>query len=143
MIVADTNVWIAYWKQEISTDTELLDKALLGQNTWMAPMVVSELLSDPALGIRERSVLINLPLLEIASGFWIRVGELRARFLARQMRPKLVDSMIAQVCIDYGATLVTRDLGFHRFVESGLRLHKQKARDFRRGDPVPSVDRKR
>jgi predicted nucleic acid-binding protein len=122
MIVADTNVWIAYWTGERAGDTDLLDSALEQHAVAMAPMVVSELLSDPALPGRDRHVIVNLPMMEILPGYWNRVGDLRASLFVKHMRPKLVDSMIAQICIDHTATLLTRDTRFQRFTEAGLKL---------------------
>jgi|SRR5688572_23256203 predicted nucleic acid-binding protein len=124
MIVADTNVWVAYWTGESASDTMLVHSALQHKAAWMAPMIASELLSDPTLPEHHRNTIMNLPAPELVEGYWIRVGSLRAFLFARQMRPKLVDSMIAQLCIDHDATLVTRDVGFRRFTKAGLRLHK-------------------
>jgi predicted nucleic acid-binding protein len=124
MIVADTNVWIAFWTGDSANDTMLVRSALENKATSMAPMVVAELLSDPTLDERHRNTIVNMPALILLQGYWIRVGRLRASLLVRRMRPKLIDSMIAQLCMDHDAILVTRDAGFRRFADAGLRLHK-------------------
>jgi len=49
MIAADTNTWIAFLEGEAGSDTQLLDRALADQQVLMAPVVLTELLSDPKL----------------------------------------------------------------------------------------------
>ena len=41
---------------------------------------------------------------------------------------RLAETLIAQFCIDYHATLLTRDAGFRRFATVGLRLHSRTPR---------------
>lgn len=89
----------------------------------MSPIVLSELLSDPNLPGSYESRLKSIPLLEISDGFWERAGKLRASLFARKLRPKLADTLIAQLCIDYRITLLTRDRGFGPFAKyAGLQL---------------------
>ena len=122
MIVADTNVWIAYLVGVEADDTKAMDRALLEGAIRMAPVVLAEMLSDPKLDASAREVLETVPMLELLSGFWSRTGLLRAKLIARGQKPKLADSLIAQVCIDYSATLITRDEGFRAFAIEGLVL---------------------
>jgi predicted nucleic acid-binding protein len=124
MLVADTNIWIAYLAGEPGDDVGWLDSAMIAEATRMAPMVLSELLSSLALSRAEAAALKRIPLLRATDEYWERVGLLRASLQARRYRPRLVDTMIAQICIDHQASLLTRDAGFRRFVDAGLRLHK-------------------
>jgi predicted nucleic acid-binding protein len=123
MIVADTNVWIAYLAGETGEDISWLDSALGAEATAMAPMVLAELLTAPALAPEHARALIGIPLLSLTPDYWVRVGKLRASLQAKRYRPRLVDTMIAQLCMDHQATLLTRDAGFKRFVGQGLKLH--------------------
>jgi predicted nucleic acid-binding protein len=124
MLVADTNVWIAYLADDAGDDVGWLDAAMVAEATYMAPMVLAELLSSPAISGVETAALKRIPLLPVTDEYWERVGLLRATLQARRCRPRLVDTMIAQICIDHQASLLTRDAGFHRFIDAGLRLHK-------------------
>jgi predicted nucleic acid-binding protein len=122
MIVADTNVWIAYLLAIDADDTQAMDRALVDGAIRMAPVVLAELLSDPKLQTSAREVLETVPMLDLVPGFWSRAGLLRAKLIARGQKPKLADSLIAQVCVDWGATLITRDEGFRAFAKEGLLL---------------------
>ena len=123
MIAADTSTWIAYFEGAPGDDVELLDRALAeGQLALPAP-VLAELLSDPKIGEDVVEDLLELPLLEPTAGFWVRAGRLRAAALARKRKARLADALIAQLCVDRGVKLITRDGDFRAFAEaSGLDL---------------------
>jgi predicted nucleic acid-binding protein len=115
MITADTSTWVAYLAGAAGDDVLLLKHALQGQQLWMLPVVLTELVSDPALPSGVAASLLDLPMLEIEPGFWQRAGALRAKVFARHRRARLADSLIAQLCLDSGASLVTRDRDFRAF----------------------------
>ena len=52
----------------------------------MAPVVLTEVLSDPKLPSGVAQTLSELSLIEIESGYWQRAGELRAHALAKRLR---------------------------------------------------------
>ncbi|MBC7925246.1 MAG: PIN domain-containing protein [Bryobacteraceae bacterium] len=118
MIAADTSTWIAFLQGERGEDTDLLDRALADKLVVMAPVVLTELLSDPKLNASIARTLAGLPLLEIQSGFWERAGRLRAGVLAKRRKARLGDSLIAQVCADHQVALLTRDRDFRAFAEA-------------------------
>jgi predicted nucleic acid-binding protein len=123
MIAADTSTWIAYLQGNGGDDTELLDSALQDRQVLMAPVVLTELLSDPKLPHEVSQTLSELPLIEVKPGYWERAGALRAGVLAKRRKARLGDALIAQSCIDRGIPLVTRDRDFQAFVEAaGLDL---------------------
>jgi predicted nucleic acid-binding protein len=123
MIAADTSTWIAYLEGETAADTELLDQALGNRQLLMVPVVLTELLSDPKLAAEVAKTLCDVPAIEIGSGYWQRVGALRAKVLAKLRRARLGDALIAQSCIDGGISLLTRDRDFRAFTEAaGLKL---------------------
>lgn len=122
MIVADTNVWIAYLAGDTARDTQAMDDALANGVLRMVPVVLAELLSDPKLDGSVESALNDVPLLELYAGFWSRTGKLRSKLLEKGWKPKLADTLIAQTCLDSGATLLTRDSDFRAFSKYGLLL---------------------
>ena len=123
MIAADTSTWIAFFQGESGDDVQMLAKVLGDRQVVMAPPVLTELLSDPALSASVARTLSDLPLIDIAPGYWQRAGRLRARVLAQHRKARLGDALIAQSCIDGGVSLITRDRDFRAFVEgAGVKL---------------------
>ncbi len=123
MIAADTSTWIAFLQGDEGEDAELLDRALQDRQVLMAPVVLTEVLSDPKLSSEVSQTLSELPLMEIKPGYWQRAGALRADVLAKRRKARLGDALIAQSCIDRGIPLLTRDRDFQAFAEAaGLDL---------------------
>lgn len=123
MTAADTSTWIAFFEGETGDDVQMLAKALGDRQVVMVPPVLTELLSDPALSASVARTLSDLPLIDIAPGYWHRAGRLRAQVLAQHRKARLGDALIAQSCIDGGVFLITRDRDFRAFVDgAGLKL---------------------
>src|SRR5258708_12392661 len=81
----------------------------------MVPVVLTELLSDASLPSHVVKTISDLPLLDVASGYWRRAGALRAKVLATRRNARLGDALIAQTCIDQSIPLITRDRDFPAF----------------------------
>ena len=123
MIAADTSTWIAFIQGEAGKDVELLGAALQDRQVLMPPAVLAELLSDAELPATIAAALLDVPMVEIESRYWERVGALRAQVLAKRRKARLGDALIAQSCIDRGIPLLTRDRDFRAFTEAaGLDL---------------------
>ena len=123
MIAADTSTWIAFLEDSKGEDVQLLDHALAERQVVMAPVVLTELLSDPELPSVVAKTLSEVPAMEIAPGYWQRAGALRAKVLAKRRKARLGDALIAQSCIDGGVPLLTRDRDFRAFADAkGLDL---------------------
>ncbi|MGO9895261.1 MAG: PIN domain-containing protein [Bryobacteraceae bacterium] len=123
MIAVDTSTWIAFLEGDGGKDAELLDRALQDRQVLMAPVVLTEMLSDPKLPAEVSQTLSELPLIEIGTGYWQRASELRAKVLAKRRKARLGDALIAQSCIDHGIPLLTRDRDFRAFADAaGLNL---------------------
>jgi predicted nucleic acid-binding protein len=118
VIAADTSSWIAFLDGSSGDDTELLDRALDDRQVVMVPVVLTELLSDPKLPSEVAETISEVPLIEIAPGYWQRAGALRAKVLAKRRKGRLGDALIAQSCIDQGIPLITRDRDFRAFAEA-------------------------
>jgi len=115
MFCIDSSSWIAYLSGGSGADVDLVDSYLRNRMLWMAPVVLAELLSDPLLPAKAEIGLRTIPVLELLPGFWERAGKTRADLIRRRMKPKLSDTLIAQICIDHDIPLHTRDLGFRSF----------------------------
>jgi hypothetical protein len=83
LIAADTSTWVAYLDGVDATDTKLLDRALQGGQLLMPPAVLTELMSNPDLPPAAAQALLEVPPIEVESGFWVRAGQLRAKGLAQ------------------------------------------------------------
>jgi predicted nucleic acid-binding protein len=86
----------------------------------MIPVVLTELLSDPALSSGVAETLAEIPMIEVEPGYWQRAGLLRAKVLVLTTRSKarIGDALIAQTCLDRGISLLTRDEDFRAFAEA-------------------------
>lgn len=123
MIAVDTSSVVAYLSGEAGPDVEATEIALRQKQAVFPPVVLSELLSDPALTGTVRSLLVQVPLLDLTDGYWERAGLLRAKVIAGGRRARLADALIAQSCLDHDVALVTRDADFGHFVRfGGLKL---------------------
>ena len=123
MIAADTSSWIAFLEGTSGEDVQLLDRALEDGQVVMVPVVLTELVSDASLPAHVVKTISDLPLLQVASGYWQRAGVLRAKVLATRRKARLGDALIAQSCIDQSIPLITRDRDFRAFaVAANLNL---------------------
>jgi predicted nucleic acid-binding protein len=120
---ADTSTLIAYIQGDRGADVDHLEACLLSSSLVLPPVVLTELLSEPHLPKEHRAAILDLPILDIADGFWIRAGATRALLLAKRLRARLPDALIAQSCIDNDVALITRDTDFRHFAKHcGLKL---------------------
>ena len=119
MIAADTSTWVAFLGGSRGEDVQLLDRALEDRQVLMVPVMLTEPLSDPQLPSGVAETLSELPLVQIEPGYWQRAGALRAKVLAKRRKARLGDALIAQLCVDRGIPLLTRDRDFRAFAEAG------------------------
>ena len=123
MVCIDTSSLIAYLEGANGKDVDLVDQVFTDEVGAISPVTVTEVLSDPHLSRFIRKVILQLPVLKILDGYWERAGTLRAKILRSGHKAKLADTLIAQNCLDHGATLVTRDVGFTIFGRlAGLKI---------------------
>jgi predicted nucleic acid-binding protein len=123
MVAADTSSMVAFLQGGDGEDVELIQSALEHQQLVLPPVVLTELLSEPALPTPVRTLLAALPQLNIEPGYWERAGLLRASILRQRRKARVADALIAQSCLDQSAPLVTRDKDFRHFARSaGLAL---------------------
>ena len=115
MIAVDTSSLIAFLEGMRGEDVDLLDEALKSNQVTLPPVVLTELLSDPALPKNVVQLFKSLPILEITDGYWERTGAMRAKLLSKGRRAKVGDALIAQACLDHEVGLLTRDEDFAGF----------------------------
>lgn len=122
MIAVDSSTLVDYLAGASGPDIQALEVALTARTVYLPPVVLAEVLSQPTRGAEAGVFLRSLPLFDLQPGYWERAGELRKKLVAAGRKAPLPDSLIAQVCIDYDAPLITRDIDFKTFVRYGLKL---------------------
>lgn len=119
MIAIDSSSLIAYLQGCSGHDVEAVELAFVERQACLPPVVLTEVGSDPKLPTKVMALLLEVPLLELTTGYWERAASLRAAVLAKRMQAPLADTLIAQSCIDHDVSLVTRDADFGRFARFG------------------------
>lgn len=123
MIALDTSSLIAYLSGNSGSDVEEVEGALQQKVAVLPPPVLSEILSDPELLPDVAKAIRGIPMLSLTAGYWEKVGLLRAKILAKGLRARLADTLIAQSCLDHDVALITRDADFKHFARlGGLKL---------------------
>ena len=118
MIALDSSAVIAHLSGDAGPGADAAALALERRHACLPPAVLTELLSDPSLPVNVAALLTALPRLDVTEGYWERAGALRARVLARGLRARLADALIAQSCLDQITPVVTRDRDFRHFAEA-------------------------
>lgn len=120
---ADSSTLIAFFQGDPGRDVDACAAAMSAGTLVLPPVVLSEVLSEPALPPSYRELIRSVAMLEIRDGYWLRVAESRARVLSHKLRARLPDALIAQSCIDHDVALITRDGDFRHFAKHcGLKL---------------------
>jgi predicted nucleic acid-binding protein len=122
VIALDTSSLVHYLAGSPGRDVEAVDVALFENQACLPPVVLSEILSDPKLPQALEEIVLQIPTLGLAAGFWERAGRLRARVAEAGHKAKLAETLIAQSCLDHDVALVTRDRDFSHFAVEGLQL---------------------
>ena len=123
MIAADTSSLSAYLKGEFGPDVEQLATAIAAGDLVLPPVVVTEILTDPATALLIDTAIRNIATLEVTAGYWVRAGLIRRALRSGGAKAKVADALIAQSCIDQAVALIPRDAGFRHFAtHCGLRL---------------------
>ncbi|HSW93372.1 MAG TPA: PIN domain-containing protein [Gammaproteobacteria bacterium] len=117
MIAADTSVLIDYFQGKNNTQTDKLDELFYHHLLILPPTVLVEILSDPLLPKKFIHKIEELPFLELTENYWHRAGMTRSRLIAKKLKARLADTLIAQSCIDHQIPLLTRDADFNHFVK--------------------------
>ena len=119
MIAIDTSSLVAYLEGAEGADVDSVEEALTLCIAVLPPVVLTELLSSPKADEDTKTLIRQLPLLQVTPGYWERAAVLRSRILARGLRANLADTLICQSCLDHDLPLVTRDRDFRHFAAHG------------------------
>jgi predicted nucleic acid-binding protein len=123
VIAVDTSTLSALLGGDGGKDVDQLAAGLARGDVRLPPVVLTEILSDPAAAGILAPKVSDLELLAISEGYWQRAGATRAKLKARGLKAKVADALIAQSCLDHHVALITRDQDFRHFAKHcGLKL---------------------
>lgn len=123
MIAADRSALMAFFKAEDCRESALVFVALSASDLWLPPVVLTEMLSNPASECEMLETVAGFAQLEIIDGYWERAGALRRLLKQHGVKGKVRDALVAQSCIDHDIALITRDVDFRPFWKHcGLKL---------------------
>jgi len=123
LIAADSSVVIDLLEGVQSNEVSRLRTHLRAASAVLAPVTLTELLSDPKGRDLTHPILAEFIQLPITAGYWERAGLLRAKVRKAGRKAALGDALIAQACIDADVPLLTRDADFASIAKlCGLKL---------------------
>ena len=79
MIAVDSSSLIAYLSGGRGSDVDATALALEHRLAALPPVVLTELVSDPALPSDVKTLLASLPMLEVLGGYWEQIGRASCR----------------------------------------------------------------
>lgn len=122
MIALDTSAFARLLSGERDSTSIATRAALDAGDAHLPPVVLTELLSNPAIPAAAVSYVLSIPLLELHDGYWHRTALLRASLKRDGLKAEVADCLIAQSCLDHDIPLITYDHDFRHFVRVGLKL---------------------
>jgi predicted nucleic acid-binding protein len=89
MIATGTSSLVAYFNGHSGADVDRLTAAFAASDLVLPPVVVSELLSDPASGPTIEELIRQVPALEPHADYWLRAGVSRRRLIEQGLKARL------------------------------------------------------
>lgn len=119
MVIADTSVWVEYFRGGDPPVREVLRSLIRTQQAALVGVVLAELLQ----GCRKPKEAETIPT-------WKRTGELSATLRRKGITLPLSDLLIAALALEHGCHVYTLDPHFEQI--QGLALHKPRRSSSRR-----------
>lgn len=115
MVLVDTSVWIAFFREGSSSAARKLDVLLEDAEVCICGLIEAELL--PGLYRKDRAgvrtFMAGLPCLETASDIWADVADIQERSLAQGLGPfSIPDLIVAAVALRHKVPLFSLDKHF-------------------------------
>lgn len=122
MLIVDTGTWADFFNNADRPHAKRLDRALRDEEDLaILPIILTEVLQGFRTGRgfrRARELLLRLPILEPSVDTHVRAARLFRRLRRKGVTVRgAVDCVIAQACLDAGATLLSPDSDFARIAE--------------------------
>ncbi|MFP4088344.1 MAG: PIN domain-containing protein [Desulfobacteraceae bacterium] len=125
-IIADTSVWIEFFRNEASLVSETLKQLLRSGRVALTGMVLAEILQgirSPREARLVKGHLESLPFAEVPKNIWLQAGEMSAALRKKGLTIPLSDILIASAAVhEEGYEVFPIDPHFQKI--PGLALHK-------------------
>ena len=131
MVLVDTSVWIAFFREGSSPPARKLDMLLEEGEACICGLIEAELL--PGLQRKDRArlrtLMAGLPCLETATDIWTAVADIQERSLAQGLGPfSIPDLIVAAVALRHKVPLFSLDKHFLSIARvTGLQLWEASA----------------
>jgi len=131
MVLVDTSVWIAFFREGSSPPARKLDMLLEEGEACICGLIEAELL--PGLQRKDRArlrtLMAGLPCLETATDIWTAVAYIQERSLAQGLGPfSIPDLIVAAVALRHKVPLFSLDKHFLSIARvTGLQLWEASA----------------
>ena len=112
----DTSAWIDFFRGEPKA-VRRVDVLLQSDSARLCGPVYAEILSGARNKAEQQELKLHLlavPRIEIQEPAWERTADVRFALARMGRQSSLLDVMIAQTAVDWGARLLTRDQDFER-----------------------------
>ena len=117
MVIADTSVWISFFRSPDSREKQALDALIDADEVALVGVVLAELLQG-CRAAKERDAvkdaMLALPYLEMTRELWIRVGELSSALLRRGVTLPIPDLVVAGIAIEHHCRVYSLDTHFQK-----------------------------
>lgn len=123
MIAADTSAILHFLHGFDSPAKGAVRQALIDEQLFLPPVVVTELLSGVNQEAELSAILAGATRMPLRRGYWERTGASRRTIRALGLKCGLADALVAQASIDAVVPLIAGDTDFRHFVtHCGLKL---------------------
>ena len=125
MVIADSSVWIEYFRPGESPVQGVLQRLLEQGEVAVTGVVLAEVLRG-VRSEREYGLLVGLmgglPYVEATKESWVRCGDITRQLRENGVTVHLADALIAALSIESGHEVYTKDSDFERI--PGVRLYQ-------------------
>lgn len=119
MYAVDSSSLISFFAGDTGKDVDLILDAITHNHLLLPPATMVETLSARVKNPAIQALLMSLPLMALAEGYWLRASLLRGELHRNNRKARLGDTLIAQSCIDHQVPLITRDADFKHYAKHG------------------------
>lgn len=123
-ILADTSVWIEFFKQNSGTG-DALEALILEDAVWACGVVLFELAQGVRSEVEKAKILTTVSHLryaEMSKTLWQKAGDLSSALRKKGLTIPLSDIFIAVIAIEHNLSVFTLDGHFEQI--PGVKLHK-------------------
>ena len=123
-VLADTSVWIEFFRPSSDTDNEL-EQLIASNAVWTCGIILYEL-TQVVKAVNEKKDILDifsgLPYAEMYALLWQKAGELSASLKKEDLNLPFSDILLAAIAIEYNLSVFTLDKHFEKI--PGVHIYK-------------------